>query len=375
MTICYALGGTGSWWRETTTGNTWGWEDGNWPQMAAIAHAILPFEFALPIVQQLEVFAEAQYIAEANVNCEFNCADVIGYLGRWLMFSTRSQTLLAGTAAYPDTVNAYDPADPRHFPCNRSGPTRRTPNAHLQPLVALQAIADYFMQDPSDNPVIVARPAGRPRNGALLGLAYLNDYNPFVTGSFLYWGSPTLYSVRPVGRPSAEFYGHTEPIHRDPAVAREIDVASGGPYPGPDAGPSVPALTRQGCRRGSITWCGVYSDTSTPVIPRDQPGEHLAKDFRRRFATRVRHREVARGLGNRRHFLVVWVSQALFRPPPRPSTRAVAPPGSRIDEERVRRNVSAYPAAGRFRWSGTSLGVADEGEDAPAAKERRAVRS
>ena len=84
----YAVGGTGSWWREDYDGNTWGWDNGNWPQMAAIAHAILPTAFALPIVQQLEVFAEAEYIAGANVNCEFNCADVLGYLGRWLMFST-----------------------------------------------------------------------------------------------------------------------------------------------------------------------------------------------------------------------------------------------------------------------------------------------
>ncbi len=93
----YALGGTGSWWREDYDGNTWGWDNGNWPQMAAIAHAILPTAFALPIVQQLEVFAEAEYIAGANVNCEFNCADVLGYLGRWLMFSTPLTDLLAGT--------------------------------------------------------------------------------------------------------------------------------------------------------------------------------------------------------------------------------------------------------------------------------------
>src|SRR5215211_4775645 len=36
----YALGGTGSWWKESYDGNTWGWDNGNWPQMAAIAHAI-----------------------------------------------------------------------------------------------------------------------------------------------------------------------------------------------------------------------------------------------------------------------------------------------------------------------------------------------
>ena len=38
----YRRGGTGSWWRQSPTGNTWGWEDGNWPQMAAIAHVYPP---------------------------------------------------------------------------------------------------------------------------------------------------------------------------------------------------------------------------------------------------------------------------------------------------------------------------------------------
>src|SRR3954454_23694078 len=28
----YKRGGTGSWWTESTHGNTWGWDDGNWPQ-------------------------------------------------------------------------------------------------------------------------------------------------------------------------------------------------------------------------------------------------------------------------------------------------------------------------------------------------------
>ncbi len=108
------------------------------------------------------------------------------------MFSTPLTDLLAGTAAYPDTVNAHNPEDPDNpiqpFWAGDEG-------AHLQPLVPLQAIADYFMQDPSDNPVLLPDPGDVLENGALLGLDYLNNYNPFVTGSFLYWGSPTLYSV------------------------------------------------------------------------------------------------------------------------------------------------------------------------------------
>ena len=51
------------------------------------------------------------------------------------------------------------------------------------------------MQDPKDNPIKVARPRGVAANSLALGVDYLNDYNPLVQGSFLYWGAPTLYSV------------------------------------------------------------------------------------------------------------------------------------------------------------------------------------
>ncbi|MGB6763705.1 MAG: hypothetical protein WBE66_14700, partial [Mycobacterium sp.] len=38
----YTAGGTGSWYGESV-GNTWGWDDGNWPQLDAILHFFLPF--------------------------------------------------------------------------------------------------------------------------------------------------------------------------------------------------------------------------------------------------------------------------------------------------------------------------------------------
>jgi len=231
----YAVGGTGSWWKESYDGNTWGWDNGNWPQMAAIAHAILPTAFALPIVQQLEVFAEAEYIAGANVNCEFNCADVLGYLGRWLMFSTPLTDLLAGTT-YPDTVNAFPNIQP--FWAGEDG-------AQLQPLVPLQAIADYFMQDPSDNPVILPDPGVVLSDAGKLGVDYLTDYNPFVTGSFLYWGAPTLYSVPALLAGLVQnLTGIPNQFIETPQWQGEIDpnapggVASGGMYPGAEnAGP------------------------------------------------------------------------------------------------------------------------------------------
>lgn len=235
----YAVGGTGSWWKESLNGNTWGWDDGNWPQMAAIAHAILPFAFTLPIVQQLEVFAEAEFIAGANVNCEFNCADVLGYLGRWLVFSTPLTDLLSGTP-YPNTVNGYDPNNPPdyvHQPFWADAST--TPDAQLEPLKALQAVADYFMQDPSGNPVMLPNFGDVLTNAVKLGVDFYNDYNPLVTGSFLYWGAPTLWSVPALLAGLVQnFTGIPNQFIETPQWQGIVDVASGGQYPGAEnAGP------------------------------------------------------------------------------------------------------------------------------------------
>jgi hypothetical protein len=190
--LLYEDGGTGSWWVEDYDGNTWGWDDGNWPQMAAIAHAILPFAFTLPIVQQLEVFAEAEYIAGARVNSEFEIADLLGYLGGWLMFQTPLTDLLSGEYNYPNTVNAVDPATGK--PASQPF-WAGDPGDQLNPLVPFQAIAENLMQDPSQNPVRFPDLADVLSNALKVPVNYLNDYNPLVTGSFLYWGAPTLYSV------------------------------------------------------------------------------------------------------------------------------------------------------------------------------------
>jgi hypothetical protein len=180
----YARGGTGSWWMESPSGNTWGWDDGNWPQLAAIGFFIAPFEFSLPIAQQLQIFAQAEFIAGANVNCEFQCADILGYVGRWLVFVTPLAELLAGTT-FPETVNAY----PDIQPVWAGEP------AQLDPSLPLQAIAEYLTQDPRDNPIMLPDLAGVASDLVKLGNDLINDFNPFVTGSFLYWGAPTLYSV------------------------------------------------------------------------------------------------------------------------------------------------------------------------------------
>jgi hypothetical protein len=183
----YTEGGTGSWWTESTDGNTWGWDNGNWPQLAAMGTAIFPSELALPIAQQLQTFAQAEFIAGERVNCEFECADVLGYLVGWLVFQTPLTALLSpeGTT-FPDTVNAFPNIKPVW--AGEDG-------AQLNPLGLAQVFADYFMQDPSDNPVMLPNLGDVVANSVQLGVDFQNDYNPLVPGSFLWWGAPTLYSV------------------------------------------------------------------------------------------------------------------------------------------------------------------------------------
>ncbi|GFG54687.1 hypothetical protein CQY20_25180 [Mycolicibacterium agri] len=187
----YTRGGTGSWYMESHSGNTWGWDDGNWPQLAAIGHFIAPYEFSLSIAQQLQTFAQAEFIAGADVNCEFQCSDVLGYVGRWLVFVTPLSELLSGTT-FPETVNAF----PDVQPIWAGEP------AKLEPLVPLQAIADYFMQDPSDNPILLPDPAEVLSDFVKLQIDIATNFNPVARGSFLYWGAPTLYSI-PAGMAGA----------------------------------------------------------------------------------------------------------------------------------------------------------------------------
>jgi hypothetical protein len=187
----YKQGGTGSWYMESTDGNTWGWDNGNWPQLAAISHFILPFGFTLPIAQELQTFAQAEFIAGAPLNCEFECADVLGYLGGWLVFQTPLTSLLSGTnpdgspLLFPDTVNAF----PNIMPVWAGEP------AQLNPLVPFQAIAGNLTQDPSQNPIQFPNLGAVGSNLVTLGGDFITDFNPFATGSFVYWGAPTLYSV------------------------------------------------------------------------------------------------------------------------------------------------------------------------------------
>src|SRR5271168_4650920 len=59
--LLYALGGTGSWWQESI-GNTWGWDNGNWPQVDALIHFLLPFQWTEGITTSIQSVAQSAFI-------------------------------------------------------------------------------------------------------------------------------------------------------------------------------------------------------------------------------------------------------------------------------------------------------------------------
>ena len=200
--LLYTLGGTGSWYMESI-GNTWGWDDGNWPQVAALFQVLLPFQFTEPIAAQVQTFAQAELTAGAAVNCEFECANVLGYLGGWLSFPVPLTSLLSGTTfptVLADTIGANFPGAPGVPGVINVGPG--SPNviwsgqpAQLNLLVPLQAVVANLTGSPANNPIMLPNLANVLASATQLSNDINYDFSPFVTGSFLYWGAPTLYSV------------------------------------------------------------------------------------------------------------------------------------------------------------------------------------
>ena len=228
----YALGGTGSWYMESI-GNTWGWDDGNDPQLDALLHVALPFSFTQNyIVNPLQTFAQAEFIDGAHIGCEFECANPLGYLGGWIHGQTPLESLLSGSGfTFPnemtDTIrkNGHPETDPMS-----SNPEMSLPNifggtttgtaaiwsgepGQLNPLASLGNIAGSLTADPSANPIQIPNIGDVFTNAVRLVQDNLNDFNPFAQGSFLYWGAAKDYSL-----PSAfwwntsGFHWHTEPM-------------------------------------------------------------------------------------------------------------------------------------------------------------------
>jgi len=192
----YALGGTGSWWMESM-GNTWGWDNGNWPQLDALIHFLLPFPWTEGITTSLQSVAQSSLIDGAAVNCEFECSDVLGYLGGWLthfgnVFSSTYPTTLTDTIGANSSTGVIN-VGPAGTEDTAIWSGQQTINPLLEPL---EAIWTNSTSSPADNPIMLPNIVDVFENLYTLYSNIFNDwFNAFQEGSFAYWGASTLYSI------------------------------------------------------------------------------------------------------------------------------------------------------------------------------------
>jgi hypothetical protein len=194
----YALGGTGSWYMESI-GNTWGWDNGNWPQVTALFHAMAPFPFTETFAERFQTFAQAELIPGAGVNSEFESSNPLAYLGGWLHGATPISSLHSGTV-FP--TNLTDTVGQNVGSIINVGPpgTEQTAiwagqTAQLTPGGGIHAIAANLTGSPAQNPIMAPDLGGIVTNSLLLAQDEFTDFNPFATGSYIYWGAPTAYSI------------------------------------------------------------------------------------------------------------------------------------------------------------------------------------
>ncbi len=197
----YTQGGTGSWWMESI-GNTWGWDNGNWPQVDGLLHFLLPLPWSESLIEQLQSVAQSSFIDGSAVNCEFECSDLLGYLGGWLshlgnVFSstypvTQTDTIGVDGAAsptFPDGVVNVGPPGTEDLAIWSGQPNQ------LNLLAPLEAIWQNAVESPSSNPIMLPNIGDVFDSAVKLGQDLSNDFDPFIQGSFAYWGAPTLYSI------------------------------------------------------------------------------------------------------------------------------------------------------------------------------------
>jgi hypothetical protein len=100
---------------------------------------------------------------------------------------------LAGPPIPPSGLPSpyIDPSTPNGSEVLWSGETVNAPQDY-DPFTALR---DSFMASPSDDPIQLPTPADLLMNAEVLAYDILYDFTPFETGSFLYWGASTLYSI------------------------------------------------------------------------------------------------------------------------------------------------------------------------------------
>ncbi|WP_343571834.1 hypothetical protein [Mycobacterium sp.] len=203
----YALGGTGSWWMESI-GNTWGWDNGNWPQVDALLHFVLPLQWTEGLAASIQSVGQSSFIDGSAVNCEFQCSDLVGYLGGWLthlgnVFDstypvTTTDTIGEhGTASptFPDGVVNVGPAGFQDTAIWSGQPVELNGQPFNPLLETFQAIWQNAVESPLNNPIMLPNIGDVFASAAKLGQDLINDFDPFIQGSFAYWGADTLYSI------------------------------------------------------------------------------------------------------------------------------------------------------------------------------------
>ncbi len=194
----YALGGTGSYLYESV-GNTWGWDDGNYPQLDGLAHFLLPFQFSEPIAEQVQGVLQAEAVDGADVNCEFQCASFTDYLGQWFHVPA-SQLFSPSGYTYPTVLEDTVGATSATGVVNSGGTAGEDviwsgQHVTLSPNLDLSAILTNLESSPSADPIQFPTLANLLTDNELLAYDFNYDFNFGVEGSFLYWGAPSLYSI------------------------------------------------------------------------------------------------------------------------------------------------------------------------------------
>jgi hypothetical protein len=173
--------GTGSWYMEST-GNTWFWNNGNYMQLAAIAQALVPFPaFTTVAANQLQIIA----MADLPANDAFDQFEVPNLPALFHGFFKVPLSQLIAGYTFPSsgpTVTADG------VPIVWAGQT-----VQFVPGLAVKSFADSLTATPTGVqhiPVDEVLPTV---------LAFENDlavdFNPLATGSYVFWGAPTLYGI------------------------------------------------------------------------------------------------------------------------------------------------------------------------------------
>ncbi len=218
------FGGTGSWWMEST-GNTWGWDEGNFGQVLGLSNMIVPIpQFSTPFGYSLQALAMQEVVANPQA-CPFECPDILGYLGRWfnVPFNDSVTGVEVGKNFPPGDAAAPEGStiDPMGLPISWAGHTVK-----FDPFFFITSFLKSLAADPAGDPSEGIGPNAIADYASLLAdpskiiqpfwqiiQDLFNDFVPVLPGSFIYWGAPSFFTVPAlVGGLISSFTGIANPM-------------------------------------------------------------------------------------------------------------------------------------------------------------------